>query len=222
VDRRASGEPAGSEVGSLLAALRRRRLHESVARTVIHNHEVLGRSAGVMPSTDLYAEVIDRHVELASDLAWLGSSSTTLTRQTTIPASESAAAIRRSRSKARSTMNTCRPARGDRPTRRGARPRHARARAAPGPRRVVGGPSRHNRAGSRRRRANPSGRLTKPCACRRDLRRRTCRRFRRRREVRPPDSTTASRSSPEGASARRNTSYRRSWRTCQGTGARRS
>ena len=52
---------------------RRRRLHESVARTVIHNDEVLGRWAGVMLNTDAYAEVIDRHVELASDLAWLGS-----------------------------------------------------------------------------------------------------------------------------------------------------
>jgi len=52
---------------------RRRRLHESVARIVIHNDEVLGRWAGVMLNTDLYAEVIDRHVELASDLAWLGS-----------------------------------------------------------------------------------------------------------------------------------------------------
>ena len=40
---------------------------------MIHNDEVLGRWAGVMLSTDLYAEVIDRHVELASDLAWLGS-----------------------------------------------------------------------------------------------------------------------------------------------------
>jgi len=52
---------------------RRRGLHESVARTVIHNDEVLGRWAGVMLNTDLYAELIDRHVELASDLAWLGS-----------------------------------------------------------------------------------------------------------------------------------------------------
>jgi hypothetical protein len=52
---------------------RRRRLHESVARIVVHNDEVLGRWAGVMLNTDLYAEVIDRHVELASDLAWLGS-----------------------------------------------------------------------------------------------------------------------------------------------------
>ena len=52
---------------------RRKRLHESVTRIVIHNDVVLGRWAGVMLSTDLYAEVIDRHVELASDLAWLGS-----------------------------------------------------------------------------------------------------------------------------------------------------
>jgi hypothetical protein len=52
---------------------RRRRLHESVARTAIHNDEVLGRWAGVMLNTDRYAEVIDRHVELASDMAWLGS-----------------------------------------------------------------------------------------------------------------------------------------------------
>src|SRR5579862_1467656 len=52
---------------------RRRQLHEAVAHTVIHNDQVLGRWAGVMLSTDLYAELIDRHVELASDLAWLGS-----------------------------------------------------------------------------------------------------------------------------------------------------
>ncbi len=52
---------------------RRRALHRSVARIVIHNDEVLGRWAGIMLSTDLYAELIDRHVELASDLAWLGS-----------------------------------------------------------------------------------------------------------------------------------------------------
>jgi hypothetical protein len=52
---------------------RRRRLHESVARSVLRNDEVLGRWAGVMVDTDRYAEVIDRHVELASDLAWLGS-----------------------------------------------------------------------------------------------------------------------------------------------------
>jgi hypothetical protein len=52
---------------------RRTRLHEAVTRTVTHNDEVLGRWAGVMLNTDRYAEIIDRHVELASDLAWLGS-----------------------------------------------------------------------------------------------------------------------------------------------------
>jgi hypothetical protein len=40
---------------------------------VTHNDEVLGRWAGVMLNADAYAEVIDRHVELASDLAGLGS-----------------------------------------------------------------------------------------------------------------------------------------------------
>jgi hypothetical protein len=34
---------------------------------------VLGRWASVMLNADAYAEVIDRHVELASDVAWLGS-----------------------------------------------------------------------------------------------------------------------------------------------------
>jgi hypothetical protein len=52
---------------------RRKRLHEAVARSVIQNDEVLGRWADVMLSTDRYAEIIDRHVELASDVAWLGS-----------------------------------------------------------------------------------------------------------------------------------------------------
>jgi hypothetical protein len=52
---------------------RRRGLRESVSRTVIHNDQVLGRWAGVLLTTDAYAEVLDRHVELASDLAWLGS-----------------------------------------------------------------------------------------------------------------------------------------------------
>ena len=38
-----------------------------------HNDKVLGRWAAVMLNVELYAEVIDRHVELAGDLAWLGS-----------------------------------------------------------------------------------------------------------------------------------------------------
>src|SRR5579871_2576756 len=52
---------------------RRRQLHQSVNYFVAHNDEVLGRWAGVMLSADRYAEIIDRHVELASDVAWLGS-----------------------------------------------------------------------------------------------------------------------------------------------------
>ena len=40
---------------------------------VEHNDVVLGRWAAVMLNADVYAEVIDRHVELAGDLAWLSS-----------------------------------------------------------------------------------------------------------------------------------------------------
>jgi hypothetical protein len=40
--------------------------------------------------------------------------------------------------------------------------------------------------------------------------------------VMSPESTAASRSSRAGASARRNTNDRQSWRTCRGNGARRS
>ncbi len=52
---------------------RRRLLHEGIARSVSHSDEVLGRWAAVMLNADAYAEIIDRHVELASDVAWLGS-----------------------------------------------------------------------------------------------------------------------------------------------------
>jgi hypothetical protein len=52
---------------------RRRLLHEEVSRWVSHSDELLGRWASVMLNADAYAEVIDRHVELASDVAWLGS-----------------------------------------------------------------------------------------------------------------------------------------------------
>jgi hypothetical protein len=51
----------------------RQRLYDRVAFFLRHNDEVLGRWAAVMLSADPYAEVIDRHVELAGDLAWLGS-----------------------------------------------------------------------------------------------------------------------------------------------------
>jgi hypothetical protein len=52
---------------------RRRTLREEVARLVAHNEEILGRWAAVMLNADAYAEVIDRHVELAGSLAWLES-----------------------------------------------------------------------------------------------------------------------------------------------------
>jgi hypothetical protein len=51
---------------------RRRVLRDQVARMVVYNDEVLGRWAGVMLNADAYAEVVDRHVDLAGSLAWLG------------------------------------------------------------------------------------------------------------------------------------------------------
>jgi hypothetical protein len=61
-------------VGDLLADPDRRRvLRDQVARMVVYNDEVLGRWAGVMLNADAYAEVVDRHVDLAGSLAWLGS-----------------------------------------------------------------------------------------------------------------------------------------------------
>ncbi len=59
--------------GLLVDADRRRVMQDLVARVVVHNDEVLGRWAAVMLNADAYAEVVDRHVELASSLAWLGS-----------------------------------------------------------------------------------------------------------------------------------------------------
>jgi hypothetical protein len=63
-----------SAVRGLLADPDRRRvLRDQVARMVVYNDEVLGRWAGVMLNADAYAEVVDRHVDLAGSLAWLGS-----------------------------------------------------------------------------------------------------------------------------------------------------
>jgi hypothetical protein len=59
--------------GIVSDARRRRELREAVAAVVLHNDEVLGRWAAVMLNADVYAEVVDRHVELAGDLAWLNS-----------------------------------------------------------------------------------------------------------------------------------------------------
>jgi hypothetical protein len=74
-----AGSQAVRDTPRLTAALRdlladpdkRRRLHDKIVFFVDHNDEVLGRWAAVMLNSDLYAEVIDRHVELAGDLAWL-------------------------------------------------------------------------------------------------------------------------------------------------------
>ena len=49
----------------------RRGLHEEIALLAGHTDELLGRWAAVMLNADVYAEVIDRHVELASDISWL-------------------------------------------------------------------------------------------------------------------------------------------------------
>jgi len=49
----------------------RRGLHDEIALLSAHSDEVLGRWAAVMLNADVYAEVIDRHVELASDISWL-------------------------------------------------------------------------------------------------------------------------------------------------------
>jgi hypothetical protein len=50
---------------------RRRELRDEVALLSAHADEMLGRWAAVMLNAEIYAEVIDRHVELASDIAWL-------------------------------------------------------------------------------------------------------------------------------------------------------
>jgi len=46
-------------------------LHEEIALLAAQTDRVLGRWAAVMLNADVYAEVVDRHVELASDISWL-------------------------------------------------------------------------------------------------------------------------------------------------------
>jgi len=61
-------------IGELVVdAERRRGLQDEVARLVSHSDDIIGRWAAVMLNSKTYAEVIDRHVELASELLWLGS-----------------------------------------------------------------------------------------------------------------------------------------------------
>ena len=52
---------------------RRRRLRGEIAGFVTQSDELLSRWAAVLLNVNMYAEVIDRYVELAGDLAWLGS-----------------------------------------------------------------------------------------------------------------------------------------------------
>jgi hypothetical protein len=57
--------------GVIADDLRRHDLHEEIALLAAHGDALLGRWAAVMLNTDAYAEIIDRHVELVSDLGWL-------------------------------------------------------------------------------------------------------------------------------------------------------
>jgi len=52
---------------------RRRLLHAGINRSVRASNDLLGRWAAVMLGAGAYAQLIDRHVELASDVAWLSS-----------------------------------------------------------------------------------------------------------------------------------------------------
>jgi hypothetical protein len=77
----AGGTEAVSDTPRLAAAIdellvsveRRERLHRLIASLLAHGQEVLGRWAGVMVDSGIYAEIVDRHVELYSRLYWWGS-----------------------------------------------------------------------------------------------------------------------------------------------------
>jgi hypothetical protein len=52
---------------------RRQQLHQLIERLMGSSDDLLGRWAGVMLNSGAYAEIIDRHVELYSRIAWVGS-----------------------------------------------------------------------------------------------------------------------------------------------------
>ena len=58
---------------TLQSADRRERLHRLIAQLVGHGEVVLGRWADVLVNSGIYAEILDRHVELYSRLYWWGS-----------------------------------------------------------------------------------------------------------------------------------------------------
>lgn len=76
-----AGSRAVSDTPRLTAAIeglmadttRRQLLQEGIGRYVSDSDELLGRWAAVMLNADVYAEFIDRHVELAFDVAWVDS-----------------------------------------------------------------------------------------------------------------------------------------------------
>jgi hypothetical protein len=80
-DALAAGSEAVRDTPRLAAAFdeilanaeRREKLHRVIAALLGHGEEVLGRWAGVMVNSGIYAEVVDRHVELYSRLYWWGS-----------------------------------------------------------------------------------------------------------------------------------------------------
>jgi hypothetical protein len=57
----------------LSSAERREQLHRLVGRLQVRGQEAVGRWASVMVNSGLYAEIVDRHVELYSRLYWWGS-----------------------------------------------------------------------------------------------------------------------------------------------------
>jgi hypothetical protein len=77
----AAGSEAVHDTPRLAAAMdeilaspdRREQLHRLIARLLVHGEEVLGRWANVMVNSGVYAEIVDRHVELYSRLYWWGS-----------------------------------------------------------------------------------------------------------------------------------------------------
>jgi hypothetical protein len=80
-DALAAGFEAVRDTPRLAAAIddvlansdRREQLHRLMAGLLVHGQDVLGRWADVMVNSDIYAEIVDRHVELYSRLYWWGS-----------------------------------------------------------------------------------------------------------------------------------------------------
>ncbi len=63
-----------AEMDEMLASAdRREQLHRLITRLLDHSQDLLGRWADVMVNSGMYAEIIDRHVELYSRLYWWGS-----------------------------------------------------------------------------------------------------------------------------------------------------